>query len=499
MRHALLAAFAVAVTLTFQLPGQGDFDLDKGSPGTLGDPLQLRVRAAPANQLLLVMMGFTAGPTAIAQFDPADTRSVELDLGLAGNWYLLVTDGSGAATISTATPADPTLHGVVLHWQTATLPGTTTLVGAISNRVLTQVGTLATASALPDPLLSARAAATLCWQRNRNAGQGDFLLVSGATTETFQFRTLASAPGPTMATPRALHAAATLNDGRVLFTGGLIAGGAVTATCEVWDPATNTFAPVADMLGVRAGHAAATLPDGRVMVAGGTINFTDLTIAATNSLATTEIWNPATNTWTAGPSIGGRRIVPALTRLANGRMLICGGIEVTVFFGIPIAVSSTVRAQLYDPATNAWTAAASMPAGRAYHHDNQITLANGKVLMSGGVLVPDLLNAANSASIANADVYDPVTNTWAASSMAAPRTGHTATRLLDGRVVVTGGTSGLLSAPTPLAAVEIFDPVALTWSASSPLTQTRVGHTAALLPDGMLVILGGTSVEALRF
>ena len=490
-----LPALGFTLTACASLCAQGTFDLDKATAGTLGSSLDLQVRNAPANALFFVMISYAGGPTPIATFDPADPRSVAVGLDLASNWYVLGTSPSGTATIATALPNDPGFHGTVLHWQTATFPGSTTVVDQLSNPVVTQLGLPATSAALPNPLLATRAGATLCWARHRDAGQGDFLLVSGTTTEFFGFRDLASAPGPTMVTPRALHAAATLNDGRVLFTGGVDGTAVVTTTCEIYDPIANTFTPVANLLGPRAGHAAATLPDGRVMVVGGTTNFTDLTTAATTSLNTVEIYNPTTNVWTTGPAIGGRRIVPSLTRLSTGRMMVAGGIEVTVFLGIPIAVTSTNKAQLYNPATNTWSNAANMPAGRAYHHDNQVTLADGRVLLSGGVLVPDLINAANSASIPNADLYNPATNTWLSTNMSVARTAHSATRLPSGRVVVCGGSTGLLSAPTTSAAVASFDPVTNAWTDLAPLTVPRTGHAAVVLPDGLLVVLGGGSSD----
>jgi N-acetylneuraminic acid mutarotase len=303
-----------------------------------------------------------------------------------------------------------------------------------------------------------------------------------------------------MVTPRALHAAATLNDGRVLFAGGVDGSGAVTTTCEIYDPVANTFTAVASLLGPRAGHAAVTLADGRVMVAGGTTNFTDLTTAITNVLNTVELYNPATDTWAAGPVIGGRRLVPAMTLLNTNRILISGGIEVTVLFGIPIALTSTNKAQLYNPATNSWSNAPNMPTGRAYHHDNQVTLADGRVLLTGGVLVPDITTVANAASVANADLYNPATNTWTPTTMSHARTGHSATRLANGTVIVCGGAEGLVSAAVSLAEVASFDPATNTWTDLAPLTTARVGHTAVLLPDGLLVLLGpDTTGEALHF
>ena len=499
MRHPLLVPclFAAAAAL----PAQGDFDLDKVTAGTLGAPLTLQVRNATANMPCLVMASFTAGPVPIALIDPLDPRSVAVGLDLIDAWFLLATNGAGGVQFAVGLPNDPAFQGGVLHWQCATLPGVTTLFDELSNPLLVHLGQPSTSAALPNPLLAARAGATVCWNRLRDAGAGDVLLASGGTSEIVGFRSLASVAGPAMVTPRALHAAATLNDGRVLFTGGVDGAALVTTSCEIYDPATDTFTAVAPLNGPRAGHAAATLPDGRVMVVGGTTNFTDITTAAAGSLNTVEIYNPGTNTWAAGPAIGGRRLVPSLTRLSTGRMLVAGGIEITVLFGIPIGATSTIKAQLYNPATNTWSNAANMPSGRAYHQDSQVTLADGRVLLSGGVLVPDLISAANSASIANADVYNPATNTWVATTMSRARTGHSATRLASGQVIVCGGAEGLLSAAIAIDAVARFDAATNSWVDLSPLTQPRAGHSAALLPDGHLLILGGgtTSGEALHF
>ncbi|HEX5053209.1 MAG TPA: kelch repeat-containing protein [Planctomycetota bacterium] len=498
MRH--LRGLASLLATTLPLFAQGDFDLDKVTSGTLGGTLTLQVANAAPSFPLLWMVSQTAGPTPVALLDPLDPRSVAVGLDLLGNWGLQLTSPTGGAVYSVGLPNDAAFNGYVFHWQAATFPGATTFLDGIANAATTHHGQASTSAALPNALLAPRAAATLCWARNRNAGQGDFLLVSGASTEFFQFRTLDSAAGPAMNTPRALYASATLNDGRVLFAGGVDGSGAVTSSCEIYDPIANTFTAVASLLGPRAGHAAATLADGRVMVAGGTTNFTDLTTAITAALNTVEIYNPVTNTWTAGPNIGGNRLVPALTRLNTGRIMISGGIEVTLFLGIPLALTSTNKVQLYNPATNTWSNGANMPIGRAYHHDSQVTLADGRVLLTGGVLVPDLLNAANAASIANADLYNPATNTWAAGTMSHARTGHSATRLANGNVIVCGGAEGLLSAAVTLDAVARFDPTTNTWTDLAPMTTARLGHTAAALPDGLLVILGpDASGEALHF
>ena len=71
--------------------------------------------------------------------------------------------------------------------------------------------------------------------------------------------------------------------------------------------------------------------------------------------------------------------------------------------------------------------------------------------------------------------------TWEATApMSVVRSGHTATRLPDGRVLVTGGgTSNEV-----LASAEIYDPASRTWSLTGPMRMVRGAHTATLLPNG---------------
>jgi hypothetical protein len=76
----------------------------------------------------------------------------------------------------------------------------------------------------------------------------------------------------------------------------------------------------------------------------------------------------------------------------------------------------------------------------------------------------------------------------ATGSMAIARTGHTATLLQDGRVLVTGGYVGTLG----LLTAELYNPATGTWSLTGAMTARRLWHTATLLPDGRVLIVGGT-------
>src|SRR5262249_9574450 len=75
-------------------------------------------------------------------------------------------------------------------------------------------------------------------------------------------------------------------------------------------------------------------------------------------------------------------------------------------------------------------------------------------------------------------------------NLATPRTGHTATALSDGRILITGGRD---STGALVAASEIFDPESQVSTASASLNTGRVDHTATVLADGRVLIAGGSN------
>ena len=82
--------------------------------------------------------------------------------------------------------------------------------------------------------------------------------------------------------------------------------------------------------------------------------------------------------------------------------------------------------------------------------------------------------------------------------MARARTNHSAVRLADGRVLVSGGRDG----SDVLGSTEIFDPGSGTWSSGPPLITPRYGHSSVLLSTGVVAVMNGspnrlTSVELL--
>jgi hypothetical protein len=498
----LLRTLSTALAATTALFAQNDYNLDKLTAGTLGSPLNLAVAAAPANALGLWLVSFTSGPTPLAAFDPADARSVQVGTDLSAVWTFYVTSGTGTGSFSLALPSDPSFTNLIFHWQNVTLAtGGPTIVGQISNAVRTQASVAGTGLLAPASLATARAFSAAFVDANNNAGQGDVVVAGGGTgtltaatglasTEVWDFRGMRRVAGPNMGSARALHVAVPLADNRVLVVGGVDAVGAVLSSCEIYDPVTNTFGPAASMAQPRVLHAAVRLADGRVLVAGGTTSLVDTTAAITNVQSTTEIFDPVANTWTPAAAMGGRRLGPALTRLPSGQILVSGGVEVTLFLGVPISAFSTTACQRYNPGTNTWGSAGSMSQGRAGHHFNQVTMADGRVLMTGGVNVPNLLGAASAAPINGAEAYNPTTNAWATFNMPVARALHSAT-VVGTRVLVCGGAQGTLTAPTSIANVDVFDSVANSWSSLPALTGARSGHAAMRTPDGTVLLFGG--------
>jgi hypothetical protein len=159
------------------------------------------------------------------------------------------------------------------------------------------------------------------------------------------------------------------------------------------------------------------------------------------------------------------------TLLATGQVLVAGG------FG----TQSQAEAELYDHATDRWTPVGAMAAGRFGH--TATLLPEGMVLVTGGV------NSERGGSyLATAELYDPSTHAWwPAATMSRARSGHTATLLADGQVLVAGGRD----AGGPHASAERYDPAADRWNPAGALGTARWLQTAVRLPGGDVLIIGG--------
>jgi Galactose oxidase, central domain len=276
-----------------------------------------------------------------------------------------------------------------------------------------------------------------------------------------------------MGTERAAHTATLLNDGTVLVTGGFN-NTAVLATAELFDPATGTFTPTGDMTSPRFAHTATLLQNGKVLIAGGSPSLGDLSGGDdTDDLPTAEIFDPTTGTFTATGTMSNRRSEHAATLLANGKVLLTGG-----------TVGNA--AELYDPATGTFTPTTGELIVGGRWGCSSTLLSDGRVLIAGGRDSEDVFEAV---PLNNAEIFDPATGTFTATGLMTDfRYGHTATLLNNGMVLLAGGTNG-----NSLQDAELFDPTTGTFSATSLMTFARSSHTATLLSDGTVLVAGGFS------
>ena len=277
-----------------------------------------------------------------------------------------------------------------------------------------------------------------------------------------------------MNTARARHTATLLNDGRVLFTGG-IDETTYLDHAEVFDPRANTWFHVPALPDVRrASHTATLLPDGKVLVAGGIGFPAEEDLEDTLTFDTTEIFDPATETWSHGPTMSVGRQMHTATRLADGSVLFVGGLS---------DAGGNSSAERYDPRTRRLSPAGVMKSVRWLHSAS--VLPQGKD--AGLVLVAGGFDA--SGSMAATELYDAAANAWRAGPpMSSAHHNHTATVLRSGAVLVSGGIG---KAPTPPDA-QLYEPASGAWTTVGAVRTERYNHTSTLLPNGGLLVVGGS-------
>ena len=264
-----------------------------------------------------------------------------------------------------------------------------------------------------------------------------------------------------MTVARAGHSATILPNGKVL-----VAGGTNLASADVFDPATGTWTATGAMPFNRKMHPAVSLPSGKVLVSGGEVQ-------SPGTASSSVLYDPNAGTWSTGNSMNSGRNGHTLTLLPNGKVLAAGG------------AGWTASAELYDPAIDTWTTLASMFDAHSGH--TATLLPSGKVLLIGG--------GTPSGTTAKCEAYDFSTGTWIdVPDMSFPRRHHTATLLPNGKVLVAGGfTSG--PGGGMRSEVAIFTPSANgtsgTWANTTSMGTARMGHRAALLPSGRVLVAGG--------
>jgi WD40 repeat protein len=257
-----------------------------------------------------------------------------------------------------------------------------------------------------------------------------------------------------------------LPNGKVLAAGGGPNVIFQSATTELYDPASGTWTETGSLGGKRSNHTATLLLDGKVLVVGG--DYIDVGYGGF-SIASAELYDPASGTWTATGSLATARGRHTATLLPNGKVLVAGGDN--NYYGMVVTHASC---ELYDPQTGTWTSTGPLGDARSSHTGT--LLPNNKVLVAGG--------STRIYILASAELYDPQSGTWTSTGpLGHTRSSHTATLLSDNKVLVAGGYNDNTA--------ELYDLASGSWTATGSLGTARDLHTATLLPNNEVLVAGG--------
>jgi Galactose oxidase, central domain len=319
--------------------------------------------------------------------------------------------------------------------------------------------------------------------------------------------------GGDMITPRTSHTATLLNTGQVLVTGGSGYGGNDgISSAELYDPGKGSFIATGSLRTARKFHTATLLPDGKVLITGGRRISADR-----DGVASAEIYNPATRTFTPAGNMTVPRAGHTATLLNNGRVLIVGGFYRHASAEVYDPVSGTFTTtgdmnagifgsaatllpegkvlvstaydpggygEVYDPLSSVFSNWSTTPRYYFYWHTASL-LQNGKVLIAGGG------DADNGFDTASAGIYEPDTRSFVTTGrMSQSRLVHAATVLLDRTVLITGG--GSYSNFGGLASAELYDSDNGTFTYIGDMNTGRSAHTATALNNGQVLIAGGS-------
>jgi N-acetylneuraminic acid mutarotase len=248
-----------------------------------------------------------------------------------------------------------------------------------------------------------------------------------------------------------------LQNGQVLLTG---------ADAELYNPSTGTWTVTGIMTTARYNAAGTLLPNDKVLIAGGI----DRNCVSNCTLASAELYEPSTGTWSLTGSMTTPRWGHTATLLANGQVLVAGGFE------------GGASAELYNPATGKWSSTGSMNTARGGHF--AVLLASGKVLMLFGY-----------GGVTSAELYDPSTGTWTfnGNTRATAQAGFSVTLLNTGKVLVVGGDNCFYPRPcTDVNTAELYDPSVGASALTGSMNIARSSHLAVLLPNGQVLAAGGS-------
>ena len=237
----------------------------------------------------------------------------------------------------------------------------------------------------------------------------------------------------------------------------------------MYDPKNERWSVTGSLNTPRFEHTATLLKNGKVLVVGGgeIIDWDEI-----RPLDTVELYDPDTGTWSFTGNLNVAIEAHTATLLQNGKVLVLAGVG---------------SAELYDPDTGMWSSV-GIPGGNIGFGHTATLLPDGRVFIVGGGNSDGPLNTAQ--------LYDPDTGAWSNTGhLKRARFDHTATLLPDGKVLVAGGDGGV-NFRVSLVKSELYDPDTGTWNFTSNLNSQRLYHTATLLRDGNVLVVGGGLLSA---
>ncbi|QDU84521.1 Kelch motif protein [Planctomycetes bacterium Pla163] len=509
MRSTTLALSAIAL-LSAPAFAQQPCLVQKG--GALGKIAKWEISGAPASDFYFLLFGVTETPTPIFGLTldiPIDLFQFSLDVGAFG-----FTNASGESSFAATLPTDPAFVGEVFRAQ-AVLGFPLADVSNLTRLPVSAPRTFRDSFGQPSVAAAIAGGAIL----EGDKGALTFVGGSGAIATTFDPRLEEFSDAIVPFAAPAFTSTTVLADGRILFAGGLNAlDGTPTSDAFVYDPVAQTSLALT-MNNARLGHTSTLLNDGRVFIAGGLrtigIDLTDpaslldintLLSLANDIQASTEIFDPTTNTFTPAANLPEKRVLHSATKRGNGNVLLAGGVSVIPFLNLP-TVSGT--SSDYSPGTNSYSFfPAFLGTARAGHE--ALTLADGSVVLIGGLTADfgPAIASGNPAdivvsSLASIERYTPGTFGGSFANYANLSVGRflcSGLLLTNGEVLVAGGFELDLSDPlNPLVGASAVADVILGPGSvvqAGDMSDARTLPVLRQLDTGAVLMVGGLAASA---